>query len=120
MGLDYINKNKELSKKIQEVHNLSNEKKYTQAYKEIAKLIEYINKKFIEKNYNVKLKYGGPLEASKIYMNKDEKLFNDMVYLNGEYNLSSEYEIELEDVDYLMSILETIYNYMITNYGEFI
>ncbi len=120
MGLDIINKNKVLNKRMQDINKLIYSKKYKEAYEEVAKLIEYVNQKFIEKNYNIKLDYGDPLEASKIYMNKDNKLFNNMVTLNGEYNIIGEYEIELEDVDYLISILETIYNYMITNYGEFI
>ncbi len=120
LRLNNILKNTTLKPMIDKIEKLISEKNYSQAYVEINNLIEYINQKFIYKNYNIKLDIASPFNAAKIYSDKDKALFEYMITLNNKNNTINLNKCSLNDIKYLSSIIESIYTYMINNYNEFI
>lgn len=119
MSLKKLMENKILNEKMKDVYEKEKNKEYSAAYESVRDILDLINKKFIMKAYNIDLKDVSTISASKIYFGKDEKLFEYMVALNDEYNTIGYLDIRLEDVDFLISYLECIYNYMVDTYGEF-
>ena len=120
LRLNNILKNTTLKPMIDKIEKLISEKNYSQAYVEINNLIEYINQKFIYKNYNIKLDIASPFNVAKIYSGKDKALFEYMITLNDKNNTINLNKCSLNDIKYLSSIIESIYTYMINNYDEFI
>ena len=119
MNLEFLMKNKFLKEKMDIVYKKIKNKKYTEAYEDVRDLIDFINEKFILKNYNIDLNNASSIPASKVYLKNDEELFRYMVVLNDEYNTINYLDIISEDVELLISYLDCIYTYMVKNYGEF-
>lgn len=54
------------------------------------------------------------------YEDKDEKLFKEMLNINAEYNQVDTNDVTIDDVEYLASLVDSIYKYMVESTGEFI
>lgn len=119
MSLKKLMENKILNEKMKDVYEKEKNKEYSAAYESVRDILDFINKKFIMKIYNIDLKDASTIPASKIYFEKDKRLFEYMLSLNDEYNTINYLDIMPEDVDFLISYLDCIYNYMFDTYGEF-
>ena len=54
------------------------------------------------------------------YIDKDNKLYKEMVTINGEYNQVDTNDITMDDIEYLAGMVDSIYFYMLQDEGEFI
>ena len=67
-----------------------------------------------------KLKYTDIMTIINIYQDKEKNLFDKMIDINDQYNMVSENGIDEDDVSLLALKIDSIYEYMTKNYGEFI
>ena len=54
------------------------------------------------------------------YETRDKELYEKMKIINAEYNNVNLNDIEIEDIEYLASIIDSIYQYMLDNTENFI
>ena len=107
-------------KKIELIEDLFAKEDYKEAYYKLAAILEYINTKFIMEKLETKLKYTDIMAIINIYQDKEKKLFDKMIDINDQYNMVSENGIDEDDVSLLALKIDSIYEYMTKNYGEFI
>lgn len=119
-GIDNLLKQDKFKVKIKKVEDLLEKDDIKEAFYKLALILEYINTKFIISKLNVNIKYTDIMKFIGIYRDRDTKLYNKMVDINDQYNLVSEYGIDEDDVSLLALKVDSIYEYMVENYGEFI
>ena len=119
-GIDNLKSNNKLNKKIETIEGLLNKGNCKEAYYKLAAILEYINTKFIMEKLETKLKYTDIMAIINIYQDKEKKLFDKMIDINDQYNMVSENGIDEDDVSLLALKIDSIYEYMTKNYGEFI
>lgn len=119
-GIDNLSKQDKFKGKIKKVEDLLEKDDIKEAFYKLALILEYINTKFIISKLNVNIKYTDIMKFIGIYRDRDTKLYNKMVDINDQYNLVSEYGIDEDDVSLLALKVDSIYEYMVENYGEFI
>ena len=54
------------------------------------------------------------------YETRDKELYEKMKIINAEYNDVNLNDVEIKDIEYLASIIDSIYQYMLDNIGNFI
>ena len=113
-GIDKLKSSDKLNEKIELIEDLFAKEDYKEAYYKLAAILEYINTKFIMEKLETKLKY------TDIMAIKEKKLFDKMIDINDQYNMVSENGIDEDDVSLLALKIDSIYEYMTKNYGEFI
>lgn len=119
-GIDNLKSSDKLNEKIEIIEELLDKADYKEAYYKLAAILEYINTKFIMVKLKIKLKYTDIMTITNIYQDKENKLFDKMIDINDQYNMVSENGIDEDDVSLLALKIDSIYEYMTKNYGEFI
>ena len=118
--IDNLEKNKYLNEKIQMINKKINELDLKDAYFKTAGILEYINIKYIKKKYKIDMSNSSVIRIIKFYKDTDKKLYDNMININAEYNQIDENNIMIEDIEYLISIIDSIYEYMTKDLGVFI
>ena len=118
--IDNLEKNKYLNEKIQMINKKINELDLKDAYFKTAAILEYINIKYIKKKYKIDMSNSSVIRIIKFYIDTDKKLYDNMININAEYNQIDENNIMIEDIEYLISIIDSIYEYMTKDSGVFI
>lgn len=118
--IDNLEKNKYLNEKIQMINKKINELDLKDAYFKTAAILEYINIKYIKKKYKIDMSNSSVIRIIKFYKDTDKKLYDNMININAEYNQIDENNIMIEDIEYLISIIDSIYEYMTKDSGVFI
>ena len=85
MSLKKLMENKILNEKMKDVYKKMKNNEYGAAYESVRDILDFINKKFIMKIYNIDLKDASTIPALKIYFEKDKRLFEYMLSLNDYY-----------------------------------
>lgn len=115
-----LEKNTYLKEKLLIINKLIERQDYKEAYLKFATMLEYINIKYIKTKYHIEMKESTVMKITKVYREKDKKLEDYMKVINAEYNDVNLDDLKIEDIEYLASIIDMIYKYMIDNIGNFI
>ena len=115
-----LEKNNYLKEKISRIEELIEKKKLKEAYLKFTYILDYINIKYIKAKYNIDMAESTIMKISKFYREKDPKLEDYMKIINAEYNDVNLDDLGIEDVEYLASIIDLIYEYMVKDIGNFI
>lgn len=107
-----------LKKMLDKVYEYVSKKEYKEAYYKAAALIEYININILMKKFNVKLVDSSIANIAKEYSKKDKTLFEVVASLIGEYNVIDIEQVDISDVEYLVSEADYITKYATENYGK--
>ncbi len=118
--IENLEKNTYLKEKIRVINKLIEEKKYKEAYLKFATILEYINIKYIKAKYNIDMLDSSLINIVITYETRDKELYEKMKIINAEYNNVNLNDIEIEDIEYLASIIDSIYQYMLDNTENFI
>lgn len=113
-------KNDYLKEKISIIDKLIEKEDYKEAYFKLAVILEYLNIKYIKHKYNLDMPDSSVINIINTYIDKDNKLYKEMVTINGEYNQVDTNDITMDDIEYLAGMVESIYMYMLEDLGEFI
>ena len=89
-------------------------------YFKLAVILEYLNIKYIKHKYNLDMPNSSVINIINTYIDKDNKLYKEMVTINGEYNQVDTNDITMDDIEYLAGMVDSIYFYMLQDEGEFI
>lgn len=115
-----LEKNNYLKEKISIIEELIEKKELKEAYLKFTYILDYINIKYIKVKYNIDMAESTIMKISKFYRKKDPKLEDYMKIINAEYNDVNLDDLGIEDVEYLASIIDLIYEYMVKDIGNFI
>ena len=115
-----LEKNTYLKEKLLIINKLIERQDYKEAYLKFATMLEYINIKYIKTKYHIEMKESTVMKITKVYREKDKKSEDYMKVINAEYNDVTLDDLKIEDIEYLASIIDMIYKYMIDNIGNFI
>lgn len=121
--LENILKNEYLKTKIEKIINDlqdSNINNNDKLYKSAQTLLEYINVKLLTQHLNINLPNYDIIKITEEYRKLDDNLFEEMVSVNGEYNIINPYEISDNDIIVLLFHLDAIYGYILEKYGNVI
>lgn len=113
-------KNDYLKEKISIIDKLIEKEDYKEAYFKLAVILEYLNIKYIKHKYNLDMPNSSVINIINTYIDKDNKLYKEMVTINGEYNQVDTNDITMDDIEYLAGMVDSIYFYMLQDEGEFI
>ena len=113
-------KNDYLKEKISIIDSLIEKNNYKEAYFKLAVILEYLNIKYIKHKYNLDMPNSSVINIINTYIDKDNKLYKEMVTINGEYNQVDTNDITMDDIEYLAGMVDSIYMYMLEDLGEFI
>lgn len=113
-------KNDYLKEKISIIDKLIEKEDYKEAYFKLAVILEYLNIKYIKHKYNLDMPDSSVINIINTYIDKDNKLYKEMVTINGEYNQVDTNDITMDDIEYLAGMVDSIYFYMLQDVGEFI
>ena len=113
-------KNDYLKEKISIIDSLIEKNNYKEAYFKLAVILEYLNIKYIKHKYNLDMPNSSVINIINTYIDKDNKLYKEMVTINGEYNQVDTNDITMDDIEYLAGMVDSIYFYMLQDVGEFI
>ncbi len=113
-------KNDYLKEKISIIDKLIEKEDYKEAYFKLAVILEYLNIKYIKHKYNLDMPNSSVINIINTYIDKDNKLYKEMVTINGEYNQVDTNDITMDDIEYLAGMVDSIYMYMLEDLGEFI
>ena len=113
-------KNDYLKEKISIIDKLIKKEDYKEAYFKLAVILEYLNIKYIKHKYNLDMPNSSVINIINTYIDKDNKLYKEMVTINGEYNQVDTNDITMDDIEYLAGMVDSIYFYMLQDEGEFI
>lgn len=112
--------NNYLKEKIMIIKELIKKGNNKEAYFKLATILEYINIKYIKHKYDINIEKSTVINIVNIYKEKDERLFNEMIAINAEYNQIEEENITNEDIEYFAGTIDSIYEYMLDTTGKFI
>ena len=115
-----LEKNSYLKEKISIIEELIEKEELKEAYLKFTYILDYINIKYIKVKYNIDMAESTIMKISKFYREKDPKLEDYMKIINAEYNDVNLDDLGIEDVEYLASIIDLIYEYMVKDIGNFI
>lgn len=115
-----LEKNSYLKEKISIIEELIEKEELKEAYLKFTYILDYINIKYIKVKYNIDMAESTIMKISKFYRKKDPKLEDYMKIINAEYNDVNLDDLGIEDVEYLASIIDLIYEYMVKDIGNFI
>lgn len=118
--VENLEKNNYLKEKLAIIDKLIKGQNYKEAYFKLAAILEFINIKYIKHKYNMDMPNSTVINIVNTYEDKDEKLFKEMLNINAEYNQVDTNDVTIDDVEYLASLLDSIYKYMVESTGEFI
>lgn len=93
--------NNYLKEKIMIIKELIKKGNNKEAYFKLATILEYINIKYIKHKYDINIEKSTVINIVNIYKEKDERLFNEMIAINAEYNQIEEENVTNEDIEYL-------------------
>lgn len=113
-------KNDYLKEKISIIDKLIEKEDFKEAYFKLAVILEYLNIKYIKHKYNLDMPNSSVINIINTYIDKDNKLYKEMVTINGEYNQVDTNDITMDDIEYLAGMVDSIYFYMLQDEGEFI
>lgn len=113
-------KNDYLKEKISIIDKLIEKEDFKEAYFKLAVILEYLNIKYIKHKYNLDMPNSSVINIINTYIDKDNKLYKEMVTINGEYNQVDTNDITMDDIEYLAGMVDSIYFYMLQDVGEFI
>lgn len=113
-------KNDYLKEKISIIDKLIEKEDFKEAYFKLAVILEYLNIKYIKHKYNLDMPNSSVINIINTYIDKDNKLYKEMVTINGEYNQVDTNDITMDDIEYLAGMVDSIYMYMLEDLGEFI
>lgn len=116
--LKYLIKNKYLKEKVETILKEKNNNK--NAYIGCMALLEYINVKLLKDYMKVDMPDYNIVRIMTEYSKVDQKLFDLMVDINGEYNTIDLENIEDEDIESLLYDIDFIYGYILEKYGDIV
>lgn len=123
MSLEFLTSlenNNCLKEKLLVLENLLNQEDYNEAYKELSYLLYYINMKYIKAKFDIDKQNLSIINMVDIYMYKDEYLYKSMLIVNSEYNEVDINDVTFDDIEFLADLLDSMYEHMLNNVGEFI
>ncbi len=118
--IENLEKNKYLQERLSEIENLIEKNDYKEAYYKSATMLEYINIEYIKTKFNIDMKNSSVINILNTYLGRDEILSKDMSIVNSEYNDVDINNVELMDIEYLIGIIDAMYQHMVETVGEFI
>ncbi len=118
--VENLEKNNYLKEKLAIIDKLIKGQNYKEAYFKLVAILEFINIKYIKHKYNMDMPNSTVINIANTYEDRDEKLFKEMLNINAEYNQVDTNDVTIDDVEYLASLLDSIYKYMVESTGEFI
>ncbi len=104
--------------KIETINKLIEEKKYKEAYKATAALIELVSILLLEKVYNEKVESSNIINLIRIMKDKEEKIEKILTEVNGEYNLINYEKATENDVEFLVGYLDEMVGTIIEKHGN--
>lgn len=118
--IEHLEKNKYLQERLSEIEKLIEKNDYKEAYYKSATMLEYINIEYIKTKFNIDMKNSSVINILNTYLGRDEILSKDMSIVNSEYNDVDINNVELMDIEYLIGIIDAMYQHMVETVGEFI
>ena len=118
--IENLEKNKYLKERLLEIENSIEKDDYKEAYHKSATMLEYINIKYIKTKFNIDMTNSSVINILDTYLHRDEILSKNMVIVNSEYNDIDINDVQLFDIEYLIGIIDAMYQHMVEIVGEFI
>lgn len=108
-----IMKNNELNNKIQKIIS---EKNYEKAYIECQICLEKINIDLLVNKMKIEMTDYDIARIIQEYAKIDKELYEQMISVNGMYNMVDQLEKHEEDVEYILAKIDDIYGYILEQY----
>lgn len=121
--LENIMKNEYIKEKVEKIiNNLNNtdECDFDKLYTYVQTLLEYINVKLLTEHLHIELPDYDIIRIIEEYRKLDDKLFEEMVSVNAEYNIIDYTKISDHDIIVLLYHLDAVYGYILEKYGNVI
>lgn len=107
-----------LDNKMQTIYNLIESKKYKEAYKATAAVIELVSAILLEKVYNVQVENSNIINLIMLLKNREDKIEKILTEVNGEYNQKNyEYANQI-NVEFLVGYLDEIIKVILDEHGD--
>ena len=113
-----ISKYEKLKQMLSKIQKCIDNKLYKEAYYKAAALLEFVNINILIKQFKVKLEDTSITNITKEYLDKDKELFMAMLGVNSEYNTLDMNEVNVSDIEYLISRIDYIVEYSTEKYGR--
>lgn len=117
--LENIMKNEYIKDKV-ETLLIDFPKDNNKVYLRAQALLEFINVKIITKQFKMELPDFDIIRITEIYRNVDKELFEEMVSVNGEYNIVNSDEVYDKDVVTLLYHIDAVVGIMLKKYPNVI
>lgn len=117
--LENIMKNEYIKDKV-ETLLIDFQKDNNKVYLRAQALLEFINVKIITKQFKMELPDFDIIRITEIYRNVDKDLFEEMVSVNGEYNIVNADEVYDKDVVTLLYHIDSVVGIMLKKYPDVI
>ena len=117
-NLNYLIKNDYLRPKVEQIIEMNNIQNLDKMYNECQLLLEFITGCLLAKKFNMKIEKLDLIKIIEKCNDLDNNLAQEMMSINAEYNIINEPTIN--DIEFLLDSIESIYGYIIEKYGEII
>ena len=117
--IENVNKIPFFKPKVERIYNFIEEKNYTESYKCVANLIEIVCTTLLEKIHKKKLENPNMFTLiSNLEENKQGKLADILIEINGEYNSKNLNKITNLDLRFLLVYLDEIVRSIVEKHGD--
>ncbi len=117
--IENVNKIPFFKPKVERIYNFIEEKNYTESYKCVANLIEIVCTTLLEKIHKKKLENPNMFTLiSNLEENKEGKLADILIEINGEYNSKNLNKITNLDLRFLLVYLDEIVRSIVEKHGD--
>lgn len=114
-----VNKIAILKPKIDRIYDFIEKENYTEGYKSVANLIEIVCITLLDKVYKKKLENPNMFTLiSNLEENKEGKLADILIEINGEYNSKNLNKITKLDLRFLLVYLDEIVRSVLEKHGD--
>ena len=117
--IENVNKIPFFKPKVERIYNFIEEKNYTESYKCVANLIEIVCTTLLDKIHKKKLENPNMFTLiSNLEENKEGKLADILIEINGEYNSKNLNKITNLDLRFLLVYLDEIVRSIVEKHGD--
>ena len=117
--IENVNKIPFFKPKVERIYNFIEEKNYTESYKCVANLIEIVCTTLLEKIHKKKLENPNMFTLiSNLEENKEGKLADILIEINGEYTSKYLFIITNLDLRFLLVYLDEIVRSIVEKHGD--
>ena len=117
--IENVNKIPFFKPNVERIYNFIEEKNYTESYKCVANLIEIVCTTLLEKIHKKKLENPNMFTLiSNLEENKEGKLADILIEINGEYNSKNLNKITNLDLRFLLVYLDEIVRSIVEKHGD--